>query len=100
MTDTHRPRRVGRSIGALLASFLGVVILSIATDMTMHVMGVFPSLGQPRDSRDAPESRASRLPKHALVRSGLRLYNLSPSRDGAVRVSREGRPCGRNVVLE
>ena len=47
----HGPRRIGRSIGALLAGFVAVVILSIGTDMVLHATGVFPPLGQPM--RDA-----------------------------------------------
>jgi len=47
MNETHPPRRTGRSIGALLAGFLAVVILSIGTDGVLHAMGTFPALGQP-----------------------------------------------------
>jgi hypothetical protein len=41
------PRRSGRSIVAILAGFLAVVILSIATDILMHAIGLFPRIGQP-----------------------------------------------------
>src|SRR6266516_4082849 len=51
MSEMHGPRRIGRSIGALLAGFVTVVILSIGTDMVLHATGVFPPLGQPM--RDA-----------------------------------------------
>ena len=47
MSETQRPRRIGRSIGALLAGFVAVVILSLGTDFTLHATGVFPPLGQP-----------------------------------------------------
>jgi hypothetical protein len=40
------PRRIGRSILAILAGFIVVVILSIATDLLMHVIGLYPQLGQ------------------------------------------------------
>ena len=40
-------RRIGRSILALLAGFVVVVILSIGTDAGLHAMGIFPALGQP-----------------------------------------------------
>ena len=46
-SETQRPRRIGRSIGALLAGFLFVIILSIGTDLALHATGVFPPLGQP-----------------------------------------------------
>ena len=47
MNETYRPRRIGRSIGALLAGFLTVLILSLGTDFVLHAVGVFPRLGQP-----------------------------------------------------
>lgn len=47
MSETQRPRRMGRSIGAVLAGFLAVVILSIGTDVAAHATGVFPPWGQP-----------------------------------------------------
>jgi hypothetical protein len=37
MSETHAQRRIGRSIGAVLAGFLAAVILSLDTDMTLHV---------------------------------------------------------------
>src|SRR5215475_1293536 len=40
------PRRIGRSVWAIFAGFLVVVILSIATDLLMHAIGVFPQIGQ------------------------------------------------------
>lgn len=46
MTETHAPRRLGRSIGALLAGFVTVVILSLGTDVVLHATGIFPPLGQ------------------------------------------------------
>ena len=47
MSETHAPRRLGRSIGAVLAGIVAGVILSLGTDMLLHVAGVFPALGQP-----------------------------------------------------
>lgn len=47
MSGTSRPRRIGRSIGALFAGFVTVIILSIGTDLALHAIGVFPALGQP-----------------------------------------------------
>jgi len=43
----HRPRRMGRSIGAVVTGLLVVVILSTGTDMALHAGGVFPPAGQP-----------------------------------------------------
>lgn len=47
MSSSQSPRRMGRSIGAVLAGFLGVVILSTGTDAALHASGVFPPWGQP-----------------------------------------------------
>jgi hypothetical protein len=47
MSQENQPRRLGRSIGALLAGFVVVVVLSLGTDVVMHVTGIFPSWGQP-----------------------------------------------------
>lgn len=46
MSATERPRNLPRSIGALLAGFLVITILSLATDIVLHYAGVFPPLGQ------------------------------------------------------
>jgi len=43
---TAQPRRLGRSVWAIFAGFLFVVILSIATDAILHKLGVYPDLGQ------------------------------------------------------
>ena len=51
MTETHRPRLILRRIGAVLAGFLAIFILSTATDVALHATGVFPPWGQPM--RDA-----------------------------------------------
>src|SRR5439155_21479345 len=47
MNERHRPRRIGRSIGAVFAGFVAVVVLSLGTDMVLHATGVFPPCGQP-----------------------------------------------------
>ncbi len=40
------PPRVFRSLGAVLAGLIAIVILSIATDMALRAAGLFPPLGQ------------------------------------------------------
>jgi hypothetical protein len=50
LNKERRPRRLGRSIGALFAGFLVNVGLSLGTDFGLHVMGLFPALGQPMTS--------------------------------------------------
>jgi hypothetical protein len=47
MVETKRPRRILRSVGAVLAGFLVIVVISIATDVAMHATGVFPPPGRP-----------------------------------------------------
>jgi hypothetical protein len=45
-------RRTGRSVWALFAGFLVVVVLSTAADLLMHATGIFPPMGEPMsDSR-------------------------------------------------
>jgi hypothetical protein len=47
MSAGHRSRRTLRSIGAVVAGLLVIVVLSTATDMVLHATGVFPPFGQP-----------------------------------------------------
>jgi len=47
MSETRGPRRIGRSIGAVVAGALVGIILSIGTDMVLRAAGVFTPLGQP-----------------------------------------------------
>ena len=46
MSEAIRSRRVGRSVGALFAGFVVVVILSIGADIALRAAGIFPPLGQ------------------------------------------------------
>ncbi len=51
MTDTNPPRRIGRSILALLAGMLVGAVLTVGTDKLLKKIGVYPSSDQsPRDS--------------------------------------------------
>jgi len=47
MGEVGQQRSILRSIGALLAGFLVVVILSLGTDLVLHATGIFPPWGQP-----------------------------------------------------
>jgi len=42
MSETQRPRRVLRSVGAVLAGLIAIFILSTATDLALHAAAVFP----------------------------------------------------------
>ena len=46
MPETESPRRISRSIGAVLAGMLAVVVLSLGTDLALHAAGIFPPLDQ------------------------------------------------------
>ena len=42
-----QPRRLGRSVVALLAGFVVVVVLSLSVDEVLHVLKVYPPWGEP-----------------------------------------------------
>ena len=46
-TDPKPTRRALRSVAAVLAGFVTVVVLSIGSDMALHATGLFPPLGEP-----------------------------------------------------
>ena len=46
MSEPQPSQRIGRSIGAVLAGMLVGIILTIATDIVLHAIGVFPPWGQ------------------------------------------------------
>jgi drug/metabolite transporter (DMT)-like permease len=41
-TSGRSPRRLGRSVGAIFAGFVAVVVLSLGTDFALHATGIFP----------------------------------------------------------
>lgn len=43
---TGQARRLGRSVWAIFAGFLFVVVFSLVTDVLLHKLGVFPALDQ------------------------------------------------------
>jgi hypothetical protein len=45
MSESKRPRHIARSIGAILAGFVFVFIISLGTDEVLHLTGVFPPWG-------------------------------------------------------
>jgi hypothetical protein len=47
MSEGKPPRRIGRSIVALFAGFVVVVVLSLGTDIVLHATGVYPPWFQP-----------------------------------------------------
>ena len=54
MNETNPPRRIGRSIGAVLAGMFAGIILTLGTDIVLHAIGVFPPWGQSMVGFDGP----------------------------------------------
>ena len=54
MTESRQRRSVGRSFLALLAGFVLVVVLSILTDVILHITGVYGIAGSYVTARLAP----------------------------------------------
>ncbi len=51
--ESPPPRRLLRSTGAIVAGFLSVAVLSLATDQVLHMLDVYPPWGEPmRDTGD------------------------------------------------
>lgn len=50
MSDPQPPRQLGRSFLALLTGILVGIVLSLGTDVLLHVLGLWPSLGLPMSS--------------------------------------------------
>ena len=46
MSETKPQRNILRSVGAVVAGLLVVIIITTATDALMHATGIFPPLGQ------------------------------------------------------
>lgn len=47
MSESKPQSRILRSVGAVLAGLLFVIIITTATDALLHATGIFPPLGQP-----------------------------------------------------
>jgi len=47
MSETRPQRHILRSVGAVVAGLLFVIIITTATDAVMHATGIFPPWGQP-----------------------------------------------------
>ena len=47
MNGSSRSRQVGKSVVAVVAGALVGIILSVSTDAVLHLVGLFPPLGQP-----------------------------------------------------
>src|SRR3989475_3160395 len=47
MSPPAPPRRRWRSVGAVVAGFVVVFVLSVGTDQVLHVLKVYPPWGEP-----------------------------------------------------
>jgi len=45
MSETNSPRRIGRSIGAVLAGMVVGIAITLVTDVLLHAIHVFPPWG-------------------------------------------------------
>src|SRR5260370_27775449 len=52
MSETNPPRRIGRSIGAVLTGIVVGIVVTLGTDIVLHAIHVFPPLGASIDSFD------------------------------------------------
>ena len=54
MSETRPPRRMGRSIAAVVAGLFAGITLTLGTDIVLHAIGVFPPWGQSMVGFDGP----------------------------------------------
>jgi hypothetical protein len=80
MVETHPPRRVLRSVGALLAGMLVGIVLTIGTDIVLHVTGVFPPWGQSMVGFDGALLLATAYRTVFGVVSSYIIVRLAPNR--------------------
>jgi hypothetical protein len=48
---THMKRTTLRSIGAVVAGVLTIILVSTAVDILLHAVGIFPPVGEPMNDR-------------------------------------------------
>lgn len=46
-SELNPPRQTLRSIGAVFAGFVAIVVVTTVTDLVLHATGIFPTAGQP-----------------------------------------------------
>src|SRR6266852_8009590 len=78
MNETQHPRRLGRSISAVVAGILTGVILSIGTDAVLHATHLFPPMGQRMSDALFVLATAYRI-VYAIVASYI-IARLAPDR--------------------
>ena len=78
MNETQGPRRIGRSIVALLAGIVVGVVLSLGTDEIFHLARVYPPWGQPMSGALFLLALGYRIP--ASVAGSYVIARLAPDR--------------------
>ncbi len=46
MSDSNPPRRIGRSVAAVLVGVVVGIVITLGTDIVLHEIGVFPPWGE------------------------------------------------------
>jgi hypothetical protein len=77
MTKIHHQRLIGRSIFALVAGIAVGAILTVATDIVLHVTRVFPPWGQPTGDALLLLAAAYRIPFN--IAGSFVVARLSPN---------------------
>jgi hypothetical protein len=78
--ETPTPRRIGRSIGAVLAGMFAGIILSLATDELLHLARVFPPWGDSMVGFDGPLLLATIYRTIYSIASSYITARLAPNR--------------------
>jgi predicted acyltransferase len=78
MNDARGPRRIGRSILAVLAGLVAGVVLSLGSDVILHAIHVFPAWGDPVDN--GPLALATAYRAVYSVLAGYIAARLAPDR--------------------
>jgi hypothetical protein len=78
MSETQAPRSIGRSIVAVVAGMVVGVVLTLATDVVLHLTGAFPPMGQPVSDPPLVLATAYRIVYSAL--GSYIIARLAPDR--------------------
>jgi hypothetical protein len=78
MNEKNPPRHIGRSIGAVLAGMLAGILVTTATDIVLHAIGVFAPWGEPNS--DGPLLLATAYRIVYGVAGSYMIARLAPDR--------------------
>jgi hypothetical protein len=80
MSETPSPRRIGRSIGAVLAGMFAGIILTLGTDELLHLTHVFPPWGDSMVGYDGSLLLATAYRTIYSVAASYMTARLAPNR--------------------